>query len=92
MTYLLDDNNDDKPIAFSTNEMFLYDCQEVLAKKGYELSLSENLKHKKRLPYEINQHGTETVLGSVNLPSVAKIIIDYVEKEHFVALEYEFNE
>ncbi|KAA8371910.1 hypothetical protein FE415_07480 [Leuconostoc carnosum] len=87
MAYLLDD---DKPIVFSTNEMFLSDCQDALTNKGYELSRSEKLKHKKKLPYNINQHGTETVLGSVSLPSVAKTIIEYVEKEHFVALEYEF--
>lgn len=89
MTYLLDDG---KPIVFSTNEMFLYDCQEALTKAGYELSRSEKLKHKKRLPFEINQHGTETVLGSASMPSVAKIIVDYVGKEHSVNLEYEFVE
>ncbi|MCI2152453.1 MAG: hypothetical protein LKK49_04185 [Leuconostoc mesenteroides] len=90
MTYLLDDSNNGKPLVFSTNEQFFYDCQEALTKAGYELSCSEKLKHKKRLLFEINQHGSETVLGSASMPSVVKIIVDYVEKEHFVALEYEF--
>lgn len=90
MTYLLDDNNNDKPIVFSKNEQFLYDCQEALKKAGYELSRSEKLKHKKRLLFEINQQDTETVLGSASMPSVAKIIVDYVREEHFVTLEYEF--
>lgn len=85
--YILDGNN---PIVFSTNEMFLCDCVEALKKAGYEISCSEKLQHKKRLLYEINQHSYEKVLGSASMPSVAKIIVDYVEKERFVALEYEF--
>ena len=90
MTYLLDYDNNCNPIVFSTNEQFLYDCQEALTKVGYRLLLSEKLQHKKVLLFEINQHGTETVLGSTSMPSVAKIIVDYVGKEHSVNLEYEF--
>lgn len=90
MTYLLNYDNNCEPIVFSTNEQFLYDCQEALTKAGYRLLLLEKPQHKKVLLYEINQHGTETVLGSASMPSVAKTIVDYVGKERSVNLEYEF--
>lgn len=90
MTYLLNYDNNCKPIVFSTNEQFFYDCQEALTKAGYRLLLSENPQHKKVLLYEINQHGTETVLGSANMPSVAKIIVDFFEVTYHAHLEYEY--
>lgn len=86
MTYLIADN---KPIVYSENELFLYDCEEALTKKGYQLTHSEEQNDKDNLQYEIYIDGKDA-LGRVSLPSVALIIIDYAKKEHHTSLKYSF--
>ncbi|KAA8377135.1 hypothetical protein [Leuconostoc carnosum] len=88
MNYLIDMSNG-KKIVKSEKKMFIYDCERALKEKGYELSLLEE-NSDDELQFDVVQPFIHVALGSVSMPSVAKIIVDFVEATYHERLRYEY--
>lgn len=88
MKYLIDMSNG-KKILKSEDEMFIYDCEQALKEKGYELCLSEETSDD-NLKFDVVRPFIHVTLGSASMPSVAKIIVDFVEATYHEHLEYEY--
>lgn len=88
MNYLIDMSNG-KKIVKSEKKTFIYDCERALEEKGYELSLLEE-NSDDELQFDVVQPFINVALGSVSMPSVAKIIVDFVEATYHEHLEYEY--